>query len=188
MPEKRETNYIGINYGRLSPEVNVDTKTGIHYGVISVNEIFTTWCEVSEPNYGPPTCPFCGSPAIESPDPAYSNQMECTECIETFSSDSCHPEDPSYEYNYDGYSMIQDDYNDIFVIKSPFYTYAQYCSPCAPGACHLSFPLSKEAITNGQNRCYCLGHDWFDDNHAPYDVYRVNDMTYIPPPQVLYIK
>ena len=63
----------------------------------------------------------------------------------------------------------QDD-PDIFIIKSPYFTYAQYCSPCAPGAVYLMNPLSEKI---DQNKGYCFGHDWFESGKAPYPVYDV---------------
>jgi len=72
-----------------------------------------------------------------------------------------------YEYEKDGYKLQVASDGDIFVIESPFVTYAQFCSPCAPGACYLASPL--ESHVEG-NQCYCLGPDWFDDDcPMPYE-------------------
>lgn len=57
-----------------------------------------------------------------------------------------------------------------FILKSPYYTYAQFCSPCAPGAGYLPSPLKDRPAGN---KTYCLGHDWFEDGTAPYRVYSV---------------
>ncbi len=57
---------------------------------------------------------------------------------------------------------------DIFILKAPYYTHAQFCSPCAPGACSLSCPVDETGP-----KAYCFGHNWFDDGKAPYPVYSV---------------
>lgn len=113
-----------------------------------------------------------------------------------------YPESPiAYTYNDDGYICTQDgDDTDIFVIKSPYYTYAALCSPCAPGAGYLMnwLPISekiKEAalasaifqdLPDGYKswidyhmnqsdfpRVYCFGHDWFESGKAPYPVFSI---------------
>ena len=59
---------------------------------------------------------------------------------------------------------------DIFIFKSPYYTRAQFCSPCAPGAGYLRSPCENGPKT------YCFGPDWFDDYRpCPYPVYRVDN-------------
>lgn len=84
--------------------------------------------------------------------------------------------------------------NDAFIIKSPYYTYAQFCSPCVPGAGNLDNPYipsghAKEQIMlvrhiapnaeweafkshaedAGFPKVFCLGYDWFDEfNTCPY--------------------
>lgn len=73
-------------------------------------------------------------------------------------------------YNSCGLHVQTDSSGDILVMESPFFTYAQFCSPCAPGACYLTNPLAEP---DENNKAYCLGHDWFDDNKAPYPVYSV---------------
>jgi hypothetical protein len=63
------------------------------------------------------------------------------------------------------------DDSGIFIVKSPYYTRAQFCSPCAPGAGYLRKP-----VKNGP-KTYCFGPDWFDEDiePCPYPVYRVSD-------------
>jgi hypothetical protein len=85
------------------------------------------------------------------------------------------------DYEGDGYQLHTDSYGDVWVMKSQFFTYAQFCSPCAPGACSLTNPLEfdgekpseKFQEDNWSNRAYCLGHDWYDDDQAPYPVFSV---------------
>ncbi len=68
------------------------------------------------------------------------------------------------------------DDSDVFILLSPYFTRAQFCSPCAPGACHLSNP------TEDGERAYCFGHDWFEDDVAPYPVYSVKTGELVAPP------
>ena len=56
----------------------------------------------------------------------------------------------------------------MWFTRSPYFTRAAFCSPCAPGACHLANPRE-----DGE-RAYCPGPDWFDDeNPAPFPIYSV---------------
>jgi hypothetical protein len=75
------------------------------------------------------------------------------------------------------------------VIKSPFYTFARQCSPCAPGAGDLNAPIAldntERDIPNFYNvfspdnhvKAYCLPIEFFDDqyNKIPYRYYGVTD-------------
>ena len=133
-----ETDYKGIDYGR--GVTNIDAETGIRYGVIPMNAVLQAWADSAEPNYG-------------------------EEVLDREDLDGVEPY--SYDYEGDGYIANQSDDNDIFITKSPYYTYAQYCSPCAPGACYLLNPCK-----DGE-RAYCFGHDWFEDGKAPYPVFDV---------------
>lgn len=49
-------------------------------------------------------------------------------------------------------------------------------APCAPGAGYLSNPCPDGPKT------YCFGHDWFENDVAPYPVYRVDTGELVPPP------
>lgn len=139
--------YTGINYGS-NTNSNRDHKTGIRFGVIPQGEIFQAWCDCSESIY----------------------PNDCDEC-EKDSGEYDEREPIGFTYLKQGYTCTQSsDSPDIFVEKSPYYTYAQFCSPCAPGACYLRNEVSED---NVDNKCYCFGHDWFEDNKAPYTVYSV---------------
>lgn len=117
---------------------NVDLKTKIHYGVIHQNEVLQAWADSSEPFYGDLL-------EVEGPD----------------------MEPLSFIYNKEGYQAESDDYGDIMITKSPFYTRCQYCSPCAPGAGYLMTPDPLGPKT------YCFGDDWFEDGKAPYPIFKV---------------
>jgi hypothetical protein len=61
------------------------------------------------------------------------------------------------------------------VLKSPYYSLAQFCSPCVPGAGNL------ESEDEDGVKTYCLSHDWFEDGKAPYKVYAVDgDYEVVP--------
>jgi hypothetical protein len=199
---KTTAQYPGIDYSNgLS---NRDPETGIRYGVISQNS--------------------CMAEAIDDI-MTYGEDVAYEECLAEavrearieWESEGNDPEDfdeesatDSFGMNYEGgglsdYLYEQDGYkltgcldNDIFVLRSPFYTFAQFCSPCVPGACNLdnpfeapdrlnpdspSFGLDYRTFAQGSNfvRCYCLGHDWFDDNRAPYPVFSCETSEIVSP-------
>lgn len=95
----------------------------------------------------------------------------------------------SWLWEEDGYELSNCLLSDVFVSKSPYFTYAQFCSPCVPGACNLDNPFEGLAVPSGHAsfaedygaeaqaigyvRCYCLGHDFFDGEKAPYEVFSV---------------
>ena len=148
------TDYEGIDYSMGLPMENgklpnVDSETGIRYGVIHQNEVLQAWADSSEPEYPCDECEF---------------EIGDDDCS------SCDCEAIAWNYTEDGYLASSDNMGDIMILKSPFFTFAQFCSPCAPGACHLAHPLDHESE---RNKCYCFGHDWFDDGKAPYPVYSV---------------
>ena len=185
---------------------NIDKENGIRYGVISAHSlnpdvIYDVMSEGAD--YGKPTCGMCGNAAIPNDVDCeqceeMSNEMtrgdyHCHECgeedptkfdgatinIRCFYSDSAFPDEPNgWAYDADGYKLADCLSNDVFVIQSPFYTYARFCSPCVPGAGNLDSPLD---LAHGNiditmlPKIYCLGHDWFDDGKAPYKVFRVSD-------------
>ena len=78
----------------------------------------------------------------------------------------------------DGYVAEQSgDDTDIFIVKSPYFTYAKFCSPCAPGAGDLR---SKATEKDGV-KIYCFGHDFFEEGKAPYPVYSVETGKLVEP-------
>jgi hypothetical protein len=170
----------GIDYGM--GRTNVDVKTGIRYGVISQNSVSQAWCDSAEADYGTPTCPQCGGEVIESfkvnndgerwPR-LYEHSCDdyaCENCEHYLSSDDVFGDEPQgWSYNDDGYECVDCLDNDIMILKSPYYTLAQFCSPCVPGAGDLD-STDEDGV-----RTYCFGHDWFEDGTAPYPVYAVAD-------------
>lgn len=156
--------YAGIDYG--NKQTNINNKTGIRYGVIPVHDVDNYWYESSEGEYGN-YCPFCGA---ESED--IRDAEKCDNCGEEIKEGCFDEQEPIYFFLTDGeYKAKQNaDDSDIFILDSLYFTYAQFCSPCAPGACHLRSPLDEK---DANNRCYCFGHDVFPDSIAPYPVYSV---------------
>lgn len=189
------SDYVGIDYGL--GQSNVDLKTGIRYGVISQHTVGQAWYEDAEPDYGKPTCPKCGGKAhsyADYPDrlPISKGDMEgwecdwyegspdylCPECKYLFTSEAAFPDEPlGWTFEDDFYSLQDCLDSDIIVLRSPFYTFAQFCSPCVPGAGNLDNPMK-----NGV-KCYCLGHDWFESDVAPYPVYRIENDQLVPSPK-----
>jgi len=180
------TQYAGLDYGLgLS---NVDKDNGIRYGVISMNSINLDCTDGFEYEYAGPNCPKCGESIKASDDESlfadYDGELDddgtpewfdgkdycCLECKKCFWSDRCFSEESTgWKYESDGYQLTDCLDNDIFVLKSPYFTYAQFCSPCVPGAGNLDTPVEQEQGA----KCYALGHDWFEDSKAPYRLWSV---------------
>lgn len=164
----------GIDYGMGT--TNVDHATGIRYGVISQNDVSQAWCDSSEAQYGKPSCPKCGNAAKE-----YDGNedfesgcgcadFQCDLCEYVFDSQEAYGEEPQgYTFEDDGYLCEDCLDSDIIILKSPFYTFARFCSPCVPGAGNLN----DAGDVNYGVVTYCFGHDWFEDGKAPYPVYSV---------------
>lgn len=154
---------MSIDYGL--GKTNIDTKTGIRYGVISEHEVGQAWYDESEAYYGSPHCPKCGTELDTDIDDGH--ECECGYTIDWIG-DECYGDEPHSQYIDNGeYSATCDNSGDIFIIKSPYYTKCAFCSPCAPGAGYLT--------SEGDDcKAYCFGPDWFD-GEPPYTVYRVSD-------------
>lgn len=168
----------GIDYGMGT--TNIDRETGIRYGVINMNALSQWAWESVDSDYGDPACPNCGGSVIDSDDASDDAQGDkdwyCETCCESQWSDAVYGDEPvGYTLDEDGYKGIVDSSGDLMLFASPYYTRAGFCSPCAPGACHLESPCDDGEKT------YCLGHDWFEDKRAPYTVFRVSDDTVIEP-------
>jgi len=180
-----KTDYKGIDYG--GGMVNVDGSTGIRFGVIQHDKVGQAWWDESEANYHDPECPGCGGKCIEYDEDEHERYKDsprlstwgghadyvCEDCELIFDQGEVCPEEPySFSYDKDGYACEQGyDDPDIFILKSPFYTWCQYCSPCAPGAGYITNHMEPgEGI-----KAYCFDKSWFEDEKAPYPVYRVED-------------
>lgn len=182
-----KTNNAGIDYGMGT--TNVDTDNGIRYGVIVAHEVGQAWYDEAESEYGEPHCPKCGNEAtdnsIDTDDyeggDFDDNEWEtlhhacgdysCESCKVLFDADDAFGDTPqSFRVSNEDFLAIQGgDDSDIMVLKSPYYTRCQFCSPCAPGAGYLT-----NTCEDGP-KAYCFGPDWFMDGECPYPVYRVDN-------------
>lgn len=169
----------GIDYG--NGLTSVDFETGIRYGVIPMNSLHEWAWESVEADYGEPHCPKCGnkvSDYSEFPDTEEEYTAYYQSCSDYFcencklilgSYDATGDEPICHILDDEEYKGQVDSTGDLFIIKSPYYTHAQFCSPCAPGAGYL-----LNYCEDGP-KVYCLGKDWFTDEKCPYPVYRVSD-------------
>ncbi len=187
MRKARERN-AGIDYGMGT--TNIDKSNGIRYGVIPAGTVGQAWYDDAESDYGEPTCPKCGNAATTYYDEKHGDYLAarivggyrscadfaCESCEVYFEGEEAYSETPrAFIYSGEGYECQQGgDDCDIFVLKSPYYTLAPYCSPCAPGACYL---LLAHA---GGAKAYCLGHEWFESGIAPYVVYDLEGKIALP--------
>lgn len=166
---------------------NYDEKTGIHFGVISPHSInqetlsdlcdksTDTIYEASKKDFLKDLESFCDEHNID-----FKNINEDS-FIDEFNQ-NYENDYHGYEYEDKEYSLhISDDNFGIFVMKSPFFTYTQQCSPCAPGAGDLDSPITKEeyeklphdSFMYGAVKSYCLPDVYFDNDKAPYDYFEV---------------
>lgn len=168
-----KTDYPGLDYSH--GKANIDPKTKIHFGVIPLNACGEFTIDEFDAVYADPCCPKCGNSDLNSTETVKRDYL-CTTCNEEFNSEACFNDNPTHwELNTHEYLARFGEDNDIFIIKSDYYTYAQFCSPCAPGAGYLLNHCESGPKT------YCLSHDWFENNVAPYPVYSVKTGELIQP-------
>lgn len=183
-------------------QTNVDKATGIRYGVIPANDVGQSWYDSSEADYGAPSCGECGNAAVSIDDESVPDLDECGDdwddngrdyaclhCKRSFWSDEAYGDDPLGFTLDDGEYLAQQggDDCDIFILRSPYFTYGPFCSPCAPGAIYLRDgarpSFLEDELSRENRRAFCFGPDWFDsDNPCPYPVYRVDtgELVYTP--------
>ncbi len=158
---------IGIDYG--GGTVNCDFDTGIRYGVVSMHSVLQAWADSAEPDYGEAEeahCPHCQH--VQYGVWQWGEDTQCPQCEKEYEVELPDFSEPLGEtYIGDGYIMETCLDTDIMVIRSPYFTFCVFCSPCVPGAGDLNTPHAEGIKT------YCLGHDWFDSGKAPYPVYSV---------------
>jgi predicted RNA-binding Zn-ribbon protein involved in translation (DUF1610 family) len=156
---------VGIDYGKGL--VNTDLKTDIRYGVISQHSISGEALNDMELEY-PFSCPNCGSESLVKSRSA-NYEYFCQSCRTWHMEYECHGDESIGMTYHDSEYDIQDCLDsDLMVTKSPYFTYAQFCSPCVPGAGNLDNPMPDGVKT------YCLGPDWFDEyDPCPYPIYKV---------------
>lgn len=158
----------GIDYSRGT--ANVNTETGIHYGCISLNSLAGhVWEDVESiyPDEIEVECPECHAIHVTS-----ANDWYTCECGREFDLSAEWDFAEPIGQDFGAGTEYSESLNALFVTDSEFYTFGNFCSPCAPGAVDLDSP-NPDGV-----KAYCLGFDWFDsDNPCPYPVYRVSDDT-----------
>lgn len=179
----------GIDYGM--GRTNINHETGIRYGVISQGAISQAWSDSSEPDYGDATCPKCEGRAmsylgIHSSFEQYEEHgcadYACEDCELTIDSSDCFGDEAiGWNVDADGYKMTDCLDSDVMILESPYFTFAPYCSPCVPGAGNLDNASEGESDESNGVKTYCVGHDWFEEDCAPYPVYSVETSALIPP-------
>ena len=144
-----------IDYGRFPMEngnlPNRDPETGIRYGIISLHKLADWAIEEFEPVYSA-RCPMCGDEIGDDESPL------CPECgfAAEFYDDWYADEPDAMIYDNDGYYLSLDEYNDVWILKSPHTTRKwSHCSPCAPGAAYLD---GGDGFNRGL--AYCLDDEW----------------------------
>jgi hypothetical protein len=114
-----------------------------------------------------PHCPDCYNELDE--DEALN--MHCESCDADFEQrdhEMYNDEADYQEFVAEGYKGHLSSHNELWIIKSPYYMHAQFCSPCAPGAGNCDNECEDGPKT------YCLGHDYWESGVAPYKVYSVD--------------
>ena len=166
----REPEYAGIDWGM--GQANIDTENNIRYGVISQHAVLQAWADESEPYY-PNNCPHCG----EDLSPTGEDELILMEgekypcCGNDYSdNDTDFIEATSFFIADETYQAECGERGNIVISKSKYYTFAQFCSPCYPGAGNLPTYLRDEPEAN---KTYCFHHDMFEYGIAPYPVYSV---------------
>jgi hypothetical protein len=171
----------GIDYSGPGGTCNRDATTGIGYGIIPLSALSEFAHESFEAEYDD-LCPHCGEdwPAdletgrLHDRGSHKERGADCPACGKFVRDGDTTGDEPSREVLDDGsYQGFLDSSGDAWFTLSPYFTRAQFCSPCAPGACYLTNP------TEDGERAYCPGPDWFDDE-APYPIYSVATGRRVP--------
>lgn len=149
---------------------NMNSETGIHYGVIPKNDLFNCAEEFYD-NAEDETFKEISDDLAHDLKGILENWMPESD-MQDIIDQAIERMNENYEndhglmiYKKDGYEIHgRNDDTDLFVIKSPYYTMVRECSPCAPNAGYLrDYP--------GPLKTYCLPDEWFDDEYSkcPYE-------------------
>jgi hypothetical protein len=159
MKQQPTTNYAGIDYGM--DQTNINRSTGIRYGVISQHGL----CEFAlDDMFQNATNPDWDE-AVKELEKEHGDDSEAFDAArETLSGQW---ESNRLLYERDGYKLKTTTNGELFVLCSPYFTHAQFCSPCAPGAGNLNEPSAHGPKT------YCLGVEFFENDKPPYPVFSV---------------
>lgn len=193
---------------------NRNTETGIRYGVIPSNDLFNAGEQFYDDADDTRHEQYITDAkqklrhAIESAMDDFGVKSdhiqlaadEAFDILEQDLNDRYESDGTGLHYDDGEYIIDKLDETDLFVAKSPYFTFAPECSPCAPGACYLRNGIKltdgvPEQYSPGQledvrnpypnrdlHKTYCLGHEWFEEDHpAPYAIYSVETGKLIPP-------
>jgi hypothetical protein len=172
------TNYVGIDYSGPGSTVNRDVETGIRYGMISQNsvmpealdDVFSNGEDLGFETMKQQAKDELAKAIASAVDP-YGQIGDPDELAAEIIDNAVewHDIDESGPYLYEeGVLKVQTtSNNEMWVFKSSFYTRAQFCSPCVPGAGNL------DKFCEDGPKTYCLGPDWFEGGKAPYNIWSV---------------
>lgn len=170
---QKQTDYAGLDYSL--GKSNIDNATGIRYGCISQNslheyaheEIVNHGRDLTFEQYQEDAKEKLRSALSDYfSDSKWGNETQSKldsavedayDAVSDGLNDNYQPDATQYLYEKDGYTIQTCLDNDLIVTKSEFYTHAQFCSPCVPGAGNL------DTFCPTGPKTFCLGHDWFED-------------------------
>ena len=171
---------MSIDYG--NGLVNLDKSNGIRYGVISVHDLnYDAFDSMKKDVYGGPNCPKCGNDAVEYNEDKHGEYEPARThgCCADYACEDCETyldSDMMWGEEVIGYESSDPDYvidtcldTDVCILQSPYYTFAEFCSPCVPGAGNLN-RYNLDGV-----KTYCFSHEMFETRIAPYPVYEVAD-------------
>ena len=176
---------MGIDYG--VGKTNIDTETGIRYGVIhqnsvdaeALNHMLMNGEDTGWSNYLAEMKEKISNAIMEAIDiDPRSYRYErlkgvCDDTAQAFLDEEASELAPDHEQGttvYESDGLITKWHPDgyIFVLKSPVLALRNFCSPCMPGAGDLK--------SDGNVPTYCLPEDWFDEySTMPYEPILVSD-------------
>lgn len=168
---------------------NQDLDTGIHYGCISQHSIdmsaMDDWYD-TDATYEDAKDEI-ENKIYEALDGLLDNvdiSNVVDEAIDRFN-ESYQNDEPAYYYHDGEYEAEYSHSLSCWIIlKSPYYTYCKGCSPCVPNAGDLDCPVTPEDFDENNTpasmfdygkvrRAYCLPKEFFDDDKAPYEYFKV---------------
>jgi len=158
---------------------NMNVETGIHYGVIPKNDLFNFAEEFFD--HAEDMSLKEGFENIIDTINSLKDQLSDTaikdilEIAEQDFGENFEDECSLMRYERNGFIIeVPNDDCDLFIIKSPYFTHAPFCSPCAPGACYIKNGVKEGEEPKGA-KAYCLPEDWFEKGKCPYKYWEVKE-------------
>jgi hypothetical protein len=165
---------------------NMNLETGIHYGVIPKNDLFNCaekfFGDAEDVSYQEALNEL--RETLNSLNLSNNTISDMLEIAEGDLNEWWDSECSLMRYEKDGFILeSSNDDCDLFIIKSPYFTLAPFCSPCATGACYLRDGIKEDEIDeNGEVKigsggieAYCLPEDWFEKGKCPYKYWEVKE-------------